>query len=101
MRAVQTRGEAALFSFFTQLSHPKLREYRSWTIVYVVSSVLHPAPFFKLYKSGILGVSESYVEARLRARPLEEDYYMPSPFRTERLQNFVTTRARRLHVSGR
>jgi hypothetical protein len=56
----------------------------------------------KLYMSVLLGVSDSDVEARLRAKPLEEDHYTFSP-RSEHLQQFVTQhgldgRASQVHI---
>jgi hypothetical protein len=51
---------------------------------------LAPSRLSKLYRSGLLGVSDSDVEARLRAGPVEEDYFIPSPARPEPLQQLVT-----------
>jgi hypothetical protein len=52
---------------------------------------LAPTQLLELYRSGLLGVSDSDVEAKLRAEPVEEDYYTPSPVRPEALQRFVTS----------
>jgi hypothetical protein len=50
---------------------------------------LAPRPLLDLYKAGLLGVSDSDVEARLRAGPVEEDFHTRSPFRDEDLQQFL------------
>ena len=48
-----------------------------------------PGPLSKLYNSGLLGVSDSDVEARLGTGPVEEDYFTPSPIRRASVQEFV------------
>ncbi|KAE8445616.1 hypothetical protein EG329_013250 [Mollisiaceae sp. DMI_Dod_QoI] len=65
--------------------------------IYKQLEALAPTPLLKLYKSGLLGVSDSEVEARLRNGPVEEDYFTPTPVRDDGLQKFVT----RFGICGR
>jgi len=51
---------------------------------------LTPHGLIELYKAGLLGDTDSDVEARLRAGPVEEDFKTPSPFRDKHVQQFFT-----------
>ncbi len=65
--------------------------------IYKQLESLTPPRLVELYRSGLLGISDSEVEARIRAGPVEEDYFTPSPFRDDDLQKFVT----RFGICGR
>jgi len=81
----------------------KNRKEKEFTIrctfeeIYKQLESLAPTPLLELYGSGLLGVSDGEVEARLSAGPVNEDYFTPSPVRHIALQEFVT----RYGVDGR
>jgi hypothetical protein len=64
---------------------------------------LAPPGLLELYKAGLLGDSDSDVEARIRAGPVGEDFETRSPFRDKDLQQFLTRsgldgRAYQVHI---
>jgi len=58
--------------------------------IHTAIRTLAPHGLLELYKAGLLGDSDSDVEARLRAGPVEEDFKTPSPYRDKDVQEFLT-----------